>query len=297
MNKMAGGNTFDIPLDIGGAVKVVSQGLRASGIENPRLDARLLVSHAAGVPPETFLIHPELELDIPARDQIAGLMMRRMLREPMSHILGEREFWSMAFEVTPDTLTPRPDTECLVESVLATIRQGDRAGDLSILDLGTGTGCVLLALLSELPGSNGIGVDIIADAIAVARRNADRHGLGSRAEFLVGEWFSSVQGQFDIIVSNPPYIESGMIASLEPEVAKHEPLSALDGGPDGLEPYREIFSEAAGFLKTGGAIAMEVGADQSGSVSTILQDTGFADIRIRPDLTGRDRVVMATHSK
>ena len=203
----------------------------------------------------------------------------------------------MAFEVTPDTLTPRPDTECLVESVLTTIRQSGHTGNLSILDLGTGTGCVLLALLSELPCSNGVGVDIITDTLAVARRNAERHRLTSRAEFIAGDWFAGVQRQFDIIVSNPPYIESDAIALLEPEVAKHEPLSALDGGPDGLEPYREILSNATGFLKPGGLIALEVGINQSGSVSSILKDAGFSDIRIRPDLAGRHRVVMATDVK
>ncbi|NQV45373.1 MAG: peptide chain release factor N(5)-glutamine methyltransferase [Rhodospirillales bacterium] len=290
-------NTIEIPPTIGDAAQAVAKELKASGVESSRLDARLLVSHAAGVAPETYLTNPERELDAAARDRITGLMLRRMLREPMSHILGEREFWSMAFDVTPDTLTPRPDTECLVESVLTTIRKLGRTDDLSILDLGTGTGCILLALLSELPGAHGLGIDISADALCVAQQNASRHGLDSRAEFKVGDWFAPVEGMFDVIVSNPPYIESNDIVLLDPEVAKHEPWMALDGGPDGLMCYREICSTASMFLDPEGVIALEVGSEQSGVVENILIDSGFSAVRVQQDLAGRNRVVMATCPK
>lgn len=290
-------NAFDIPFNIGDAVRMVSRGLRCARIETPRLDARLIVSHAANVATETYLISPERELDVATRDRIAGLMLRRMLREPMSHILGEREFWSLTFDVTSDTLTPRPDTECLVDSVLGELRKRRPADSVSILDLGTGTGCILLALLSELPNAKGLGVDISTDALSVAQRNAHRHGLDSRAEFRAGDWFASVEGLFDVIVSNPPYIESDEIALLDPEVAKHEPWLALDGGPDGLMCYREICSKASRFLAADGVIALEVGSEQSEAVEKILIDAGFSGLRAQQDLAGRNRVVMATWSK
>ncbi len=286
-----------IPGGIGDAVNVVSDRLKSSGIDGSRLDARLLVADAAGVPSETALIHPDMELDAGTRDQIAALMARRMGREPMSHILGVREFWSMAFEVTSDTLTPRPDTESLVESVLAAVRECGLTDTLSILDLGTGTGCILLALLSELPGATGVGIDVSTDALTVAQRNADCHGLAPRVDFRAGNWLADVQETFDVIVSNPPYIETDEIALLDPEVAQYEPVAALDGGPDGLAPYRDICMSAAGVLKLGGIIGLEVGVNQSGAVRKILESAGFSEIHIKQDLAGRHRVVMATLSK
>jgi release factor glutamine methyltransferase len=224
-------------------------------------------------------------------------MARRMAREPMSHILGVREFWSMAFEVTSDTLTPRPDTETLVESVLLAVRECRFTDTLSILDLGTGTGCILLALLSELPGATGVGIDVSTEALSVAQRNADRHGLAPRVDFAVGNWFANVQGTFDVIVSNPPYIETDEIPLLDPEVAQYEPVAALDGGPDGLAPYREICMNAVAVLKPEGIIGLEVGVNQSGAVRNILESAGFSEAYIKQDLTRRHRVVMATLSK
>lgn len=284
-----------IPGTVGEAVKAVSGNLKSAGIDGSRLDARLIVAHAAEVTPETILIHPERELDAERRGEIANLMARRLAREPMSHILGVREFWSMTFEVSSDTLTPRPDSECLVESVLAEVRDGSFTDTLSILDLGTGTGCILLALLRELPHAKGVGVDISADALAVAQRNADCHGLSERVEFRAGNWFAQMQGKFDVIVSNPPYIGTDEIALLEPEVAIHEPAVALDGGSDGLSAYRQICADAKGFLQPGGLLALEVGESQSAAVTTILKNRGGAGVRMKQDLAGRHRVVMATY--
>lgn len=289
-------NEFDIPGYLDDAIRTVFEGLKAVGIDNPRLDARLIVSYAAGVPAETYLIKPKMMLDAAIRDCVAGLMMRRLLREPMSHILGQREFWSMMFEVTPDTLTPRPDTECLVESALKAIRNRQWPGALSILDIGTGSGCILLSLLSELPDATGVGADINPEALSVARRNAIRHGMEGRADFLVSDCFDSIEKKFDMIVSNPPYIKTEEIASLDPEVSKYEPLVALDGGNDGLFYYRELCEKAPKFLKKNGVIAVEVGVGQDVDVTAIFERFGASSIQLHQDLTGRDRVVMATYS-
>ncbi len=289
-------NEFDIPDTIEGAIRTVAEGLKTSGVENPRLDARLIVSYAAGVPPETYLIQPKRELDASTRDRAAGLMMRRMLREPMSHILGEREFWSMSFEVTPDTLTPRPDTECLVEHVLRKIKTSGGNKEVAILDIGTGSGCILLALLSELPSARGVGVDINPEALSVAIRNAERHGLADRTKFAVSDCFDAVQGTYDVIVSNPPYIRTAEMTLLEPEVVKHEPVIALDGGEDGLCFYRELCAKAPAYLQQGGILAVEVGDGQAAEVSGLMERAGFSKLQTFQDLAGRNRAVMATYA-
>ena len=288
---------LSVPSTLGEAAQAVSRHLQGAGIDGSNLDARLLVSFGADMAPETILIYPETELGADERDRIETLVARRIAREPMSHILGEREFWSMNFEVTPDTLTPRPDTECLVETALGVIRGSAPSEHVSILDLGTGSGCILLALLSELPNANGVGVDLNAGALAVAQRNAKRHGLEQRVDFVSGSWFSGVRSGFDLIVSNPPYIESGEIGLLEPEVAEYEPLLALDGGPDGLGAYREICANAATVLNVGGTVVLEIGMSQSQAVTEILEAAGFLSIRTCSDLAGRDRIVMATCPK
>jgi len=207
----------------------------------------------------------------------------------MSSILGRREFWSLDFVVTPDTLAPRPDSETLIEAVLAALP--DRSAPLSLVDFGTGTGCLLLTLLSELPNAEGIGIDISRPALAIAGGNAKRLGLADRCRFLCSDWSAALEGRFDLIISNPPYIPSGDIAGLEPEVARFEPLSALDGGADGLDAYRALAAQIPPLLKPGGIGAFEVGAGQAPQVAALLAEAGLTPRGIHRDLGGIERVV------
>lgn len=276
---------------LGEAVRVASSRLAEAGVESNRLDARLLIAHATGITPETILTYPERDLTDADAERVQELLARRMAREPMSHILGEREFWSMSFEVTADTLTPRPDTETLIETVLEHHHANGEDGSVRILDLGTGTGCILLALLKEFPKATGVGVDLSADALVVAKRNAVRHCLESRAEFVGGTWFVPVNGRFDIIVSNPPYIETAEIPALEREVSEHEPGLALDGGQDGLVAYREICAGVSEHLNPGGLLAFEIGSRQANAVDNLMTNAGLSDVSVAQDLAGRDRVV------
>lgn len=294
MTEGAGAESQCIPGTFGEAVRAVADRLGDVGINTTRLDARLLVAHGAGAPPETALTHPERILDDTTRDRIAELLKRRVAREPMSHILGKREFWSMPLVVTPDTLTPRPDTECLVEAVLDSWWGQERGEPASVLDLGTGSGCILLAIVSEISGATGVGVDVSEAAIAVAQQNAERNELSGRVQFAAGDWFEPVEGPFDLIVSNPPYIETDEIAALEPEVADYEPLTALDGGPDGLEPYRRICADAVAYLAPSGIVGFEIGSTQAESVKALMLEAGLTNPRIIKDLAGLDRVVLAT---
>jgi release factor glutamine methyltransferase len=223
---------------LGEAVARAATELAASGVPEPRREARLLVALAAGVETAAVLAYPERPLVPEAQDRLAQMVGRRSAREPVSRVIGRREFWGLEFEIGPATLDPRPDSETVIEAALARI--GDRSVPLAILDLGTGTGCLLIALLSELPNANGLGLDLAAGAIAVARRNAVANGLDSRAFFAVGRWGAAARGGFDIVLVNPPYVPSAEIGRLDPEVALFEPRLALDGGPDGLRALREI---------------------------------------------------------
>ena len=206
----------------------------------------------------------------------------------MAQILGEREFWGRAFRVTPDVLDPRPETETLVEAALG----GPPAGRL--LDLGTGSGCLLVTLLAEWPEATGVGVDVSPAALAVARENAERHGVEERATFHRGDWCAGLEGRFDLIVSNPPYIADDELAQLAPEVREHEPRLALAGGPDGLDAYRRLAPELPRLLSPGGRVLLEVGAGQAAAVVTILDEAGLAVGGIRCDLGGHGRVVEAS---
>jgi release factor glutamine methyltransferase len=219
-----------------------------------------------------------------------GMVARRCRREPVSRILGRREFWSLPFEVGPATLDPRPDSETLVSAVLSEI--GDRAADLSIIDLGTGTGCLLLALLSELPQATGAGIDISAEAIEVARRNATALGLAARARFLPDDWARDVAGPSDIVISNPPYIESDAITRLATEVAVHDPRAALDGGTDGLDAYRALLPQAKRLLKPGGLLALEIGQGQGEAIRGLACAAGLRDSGSASDLAGIERCLL-----
>jgi release factor glutamine methyltransferase len=208
----------------------------------------------------------------------------------MAQILGQREFWSLPFRVTPDTLDPRPDSEALVQAVLS--RVADRQAELRLVDFGTGTGCLLLSLLHELPNASGIGVDLSPAALAVARHNARALGLAGRARFLEADWDASLAGSFDIVVSNPPYIASEEIAALQPEVSRFEPRLALDGGPDGLTAYRRLLPAAARLLRAGGLAAFEIGFGQADSVTAIGRAAALRHLATELDLGSVPRVVL-----
>jgi release factor glutamine methyltransferase len=255
-------------------------------------DARLLLAAALGATRLDVAVAPERALSDEERRRFLGFVERRAAGEPASRILGRREFWSLELEIAPAVLDPRPDTETVVEAALEAV--GDRSRPLDLLDLGVGSGCILLALLSELPNAEGLGVDRSEAAARVARRNADRLGLADRARFVVADWADPISGVFDLVVSNPPYIPRREIASLSPEVARHDPSAALDGGEDGLDAYRRLAAALPGALKPGAVVALEIGPGQAGSVARLLEQTGLNLQGTRPDLAGRPRCLIAT---
>jgi len=280
------------------AVEAAARRLAAAGIDEPRRDARLLVCRLLGGGPELLLGHPERALSADEAARIQAAVARRAAREPVSRILGEREFWSLPFGLNAATLDPRPDSETLVEAVLAEC--ADRAAPLKLLDLGTGTGCLLLALLSELPAASGTGIDVSAEAVEQAAGNAGRLGLAARARFRRHSWsegLAALGDGWDVIVSNPPYIESGAIAGLEPEVAGYDPAAALDGGADGLDAYRALIPAAAAVLAPGGLVALEIGIGQAAAVEALLAAAGLAPIRRARDLAGVERCLLAAKAR
>ena len=264
--------------------------LQAAGIEQPTREARLLLGHATGLGPTRIMAYPEQIIDPLAAEKFERLVDRRVAREPVARILGTREFWSLDFTVTPATLDPRPDSETIVEAALERIP--DRKSSLSIIDFGTGTGCLLLALLSELPNAWGIGVDRSEATAQVAVGNAQRLGFAARAAFIVGDWATALAGSVDLIVSNPPYIPAGDIAGLEPEVREHDPLMALAGGADGLDPYRVLAAEVGRLLRPGGHVVFEVGQGQADDVAGLAASAGLVMIEQRADLGGIMRAVV-----
>lgn len=275
----------------GDLLRALTVRFQAAGIQSARLDARLLVAEALGVEPLRLVTHPEMVLTAQQQTAIEAMAARREDRQPISHILGRRGFWTLDLRVTKDTLDPRPDTETLVQGVLD--RVADRHAALRIVDFGTGSGCILLALLAELPNAHGLGIDQSAAALAVAAENAERNGLAGRAEFRLGDWGQGLDGPFDIIVSNPPYIPDSTIDELEPEVARHEPRSALAGGADGLECYRALAPDIARLLAVGGITGLEVGAGQDSDVAALLTAAGLRDLCVANDLAGHGRSVFA----
>jgi release factor glutamine methyltransferase len=263
--------------------------LREADVDTPELDARLLMGAALGMTREHMLIHATAKLNQAQVTRVLGFIGRRVEREPVSRILGRREFWSLDFHLSPATLDPRPDSETLIDEALAGIP--DKQAPLSVLDLGTGTGCLLLALLSELPNASGVGVDKSEEAVATATANARRLGLGQRARFAVGNWGSGLTERFDLVISNPPYIPEGEIETLAPEVVRFDPVAALAGGPDGLDAYRAISAQLPNLLKRNGKVIFEVGAGQDGDVAVLLGGAGFSNIGTRRDLAGVERAV------
>lgn len=262
--------------------------LDRAGIEAPRREARLLLAHALDLPVARLVGWPETPVADPAGYR--ALVGRRAGREPLSRILGAREFWSLSFRLAPDTLDPRPDSEALVEAALETVE--NRARPLRVLDLGTGTGCLLLAVLSELPGAWGLGIDLAPAAAAAARANAVALGLADRAAFMAADWTAPLAGRFDLILANPPYIRTAAIGRLEPEVAKFDPALALDGGRDGLAAYRRLMPALVPTLAEDGAAIVELGLGQARAVAALAADAGLDVAGCRLDLAGRPRALL-----
>lgn len=286
------------PATIARTLTAATARLKEAGVEDPRRDARLLIAAALEAGPERLIAESERTLDGAETARIEASITRRAAREPVSRILGRRGFWSLELEITPDTLDPRPDSETLVAAVLDRIgAQGLVGAPLSVLDLGTGSGCLLLALLSELPAATGLGLDISAAALDVARRNARKLGLSHRARFAVGDWGSGLDGSWQVIVSNPPYITEGEIGELAPEVARYDPKLALTAGFDGLDAYRKLLPQAARLLKRGGVLALEVGRGQQDAVTALLAASGFTALGRHRDLGGIERCLLASHGK
>ena len=277
-------------MTIGDLLKEAAARLAEAGIDGGLREARLLLQAAADIPVATQIAFPERAVEAATATRFRELATRRARREPMAHILGRREFWSLTFKVTADTLDPRPDSETLVQAVLDRIP--DPSAPLRLVDFGTGTGCLLLALLHELPTARGLGIDASAAALVVAQQNAHALGLGSRASFRQGNWDDGIQPAFDILISNPPYIPSGDIAALQPEVASFEPRLALDGGADGLIAYRRLAPAAVRLLAEGGLAAFEVGLGQADSVIGIGQTARLRHIATASDLRTVPRCVL-----
>lgn len=258
--------------------------LAGAGIEGASTDARRLMAHALGVPPERLTMALGDEITEAQHAVFLAACQAREARQPVAQIIGRRRFWGHEFKVTRDTLDPRPDTELLVEVAL-------EAPFTRLIDLGTGTGCILLSLLKANPLAQGLGTDISEAALCVARENAAALDLGAQADFLRSNWFAEVEGSFDLIVSNPPYIAEDEMAALAPEVRAWEPLGALTPGGDGLGAYRALAAQAPAHLAPGGRMAVEIGPTQGAAVAALFKAAGFERVEIRRDLDGRERVV------
>ncbi len=261
--------------------------LRQAGIEQPRREARLLLAHALGVTPAELIRRRDAVVAAPA---LAPLTARRAAHVPLALILGRRGFWTLDLAVSAATLIPRADSEVLIEAALAAFP--DRSQVRRALDLGTGTGCLLLAALHEFPHAWGVGVDLVPAAAVLARENAARLGLAARAAFFAGDWAAALGARFDLILANPPYVASAEIDGLMPEVARHEPRSALDGGADGLDAYRTLTAQLPGLLAPGGVAVVELGQGQDLAFAGLAAAAGLTLREIRPDLAGVPRAAV-----
>lgn len=265
--------------------------LAEAGIEAPMREARLLAARALAVDPVALVTLRDEELGQEARAAFEGLVARRAAREPVSRILSEREFWSLPFAIDPTVLDPRPDSETLIEALLR--HRTDRQAPLRILDLGAGSGCLLLTALYLYPRAWGVALDLSAGALRVARANALALGLAGRAGFCRGDWASAVTGDWDLVLCNPPYIARAEIDSLAPEVFGHDPHLALDGGPDGLATYRGLLPQVAERLAPGGLFLLELGEGQDAAVGPLIMDQGLYLHEAARDLAGRVRCLVA----
>jgi release factor glutamine methyltransferase len=276
------------------AISLLAQAFHTAGIEAADVDGRLLVGHALHLDRARLIAQSDRILEAREINVISALAARRLKREPVSRILGQKEFWSIALAITPDVLVPRPETETVVEGALDfVVRGGLRMEKLRILDIGTGSGALLLALLRELPNATGTGTDISTGALKVARENAARCGVEGRCTFVVCDIASVVEGPFDLLVSNPPYIAHDEITSLAPEVKNYDPTVALDGGDDGLAAYRAIAADAKRLLAPGARMFVELGAGQEAAVRDLFTNVGLTAGTARTDLAGIPRVLGA----
>lgn len=265
----------------------IAKQFKQAGIETAVLDARLLVMHVLGFSLEELLMRRHDEFPTELKEKLGLLVQKRLQGMPIAKIIGVKEFWGLSFKTTQDTLDPRPDSETLIEAVLENF--SDRTKPYRLLDLGTGTGCLLISLLHELPNATGIGIDQSPKALAVAEKNATDLGVIERSTWIESNWFSAVKGQFDIIISNPPYIPSSDIETLSRDVKQYDPLSALDGGEDGVAPYRHLAEHIMPFLREKGIVALEYGQGQSEKVSAIFNKKTPLKPFIYKDLAGIDR--------
>jgi release factor glutamine methyltransferase len=266
---------------------------RQAGIDSADADARLLVAHALGIDRTALMTNGARALSTVEMKAIDALAARRLKREPVSRIFGQKEFWTLSLLVTPDVLVPRPETETVVEAALDALLPM-KLEKLRILDIGTGSGALLLALLTELPNATGTGTDISAAALEIARTNAERNALAARSTFIACNIAAGVQGPFDLIVSNPPYIAHGEIVTLAPEVRDYDPPLALDGGADGLDGYRAIATQVRPLLAQGGRLIVELGAGQEQAVRALFTKAGLNVAAVKEDLAGIPRALSAT---
>lgn len=257
-------------------------------MDSPDLDARLLIMAGTGLRQTDIILRGDNDLPDSMIAQIDAMADRRLAGEPIDHILGVREFYGRSFEISKDVLSPRPETEGLVDAALKSLN-GVRAP--YILDLGTGSGAIIITLLSEILGASGLAVDMSDAALTVAQTNARKHDVQDRLNFVSGSWLGPVEGVFDLIVSNPPYITEAAMKELSREVAEFDPHMALYGGPDGLGPYRVIIPEAKAYLKAGAELIFEIGYDQGAAVAALMTEHGYEGVQILKDLSGHDRVV------
>jgi len=268
------------------AMAAAAARLRAAGVPDPARDARILLAHAASVDAaRVTLIAPE-EIAPEIAERYEHLVALRAVRVPVSQLVGRRAFYGRDFEISRDVLDPRPETETLIELALS-------EPFARVLDLGTGSGCILVSLLAERPSATGVGADLSEAACLQASANAVRHAIADRASIIRSDWFGEVEGRFDLIVSNPPYLAQEEMAGVAPELRDHEPEMALTDGADGLSAYRVIASEAQGYLTATGRVLVEIGATQGASVAALFRQAGWGRVRVAQDLDGRDRVVWA----
>lgn len=268
------------------ALRAALPRLQAAGIETAARDARVLLAYAMAIAPDRLTLHLPDTMSDQNLATFNAAITARLRHQPVAQITGQRLFWGRSFKVTRDTLDPRPETEILVAEALS-------RPFLKLLDLGTGTGCILLSCLADMPMATGVGSDLSAAALAVARENAENLGLTARAKLVQSDWFAAIPGRFDLIVSNPPYIAQDEMVGLSPDVLNWEPHSALTPGGDGLAAYRALAQGAPARLMSGGRLLLEIGPTQAAAVSALLAAQGMTHIRVLQDLDGRDRVVAA----
>jgi release factor glutamine methyltransferase len=275
------------------ARRMVAAAFRNAGLTEAELDGRVLTEAALGLDASALLLNPDIPLTKDEATRLDGYAARRISREPVARILGHREFWGLDFALSPATLVPRPDSETIVRAALDHARAAHSPDEpIRILDLGTGTGCLLLALLHEWPAAFGIGIDLAPEATRTARENARRLGLSDRAAFMVGRWSGALDARFDVVLSNPPYIPSADIAGLETEVRWHDPMLALDGAATGLAAYQAIATELPRLLAPDGIAVLELGIGQAEPVTALARTTGLELIEVRPDLNGISRAMV-----